>query len=77
MMGNGDDGVLVFKGRMDHLVKLRGQRIELDEVASSILRNHSIDNCPDLKDSNGDGDSDFLEYLLQQVIEVILEDEIL
>ncbi|PCH07943.1 AMP-dependent synthetase/ligase [Penicillium occitanis (nom. inval.)] len=39
------DGSLVFTGRRDDQVKLRGQRIELGEVNSTILHNDQIQDC--------------------------------
>ncbi|MGH9762573.1 MAG: amino acid adenylation domain-containing protein, partial [Blastocatellia bacterium] len=38
-------GVLEYQGRKDHQVKLRGYRIELQEIESLILRNSGIRQC--------------------------------
>lgn len=37
-----DDGVVIFAGRMDHQVKLRGYRVELGEVESVLMKHNDI-----------------------------------
>jgi len=44
----GDDGSLEFLGRLDNQVKLRGFRIELDEVAAALRR------CPGVREAVAD-----------------------
>ena len=39
------DGSLVFNGRQDDLVKLRGQRIELGEIDSVLIKNATVRDC--------------------------------
>ena len=39
------DGNLEFIGRVDNQVKLRGYRIELDEIKSIVLKYPGIENC--------------------------------
>ncbi|KAL1967788.1 hypothetical protein VTN77DRAFT_2477 [Rasamsonia byssochlamydoides] len=39
------DGSLVFTGRRDDQVKLRGQRIELGEINSIVLQNTAVKDC--------------------------------
>jgi clorobiocin biosynthesis protein CloN4 len=40
-----DDGVLDYLGRRDHMVKLRGYRVELGEVESTLLGHADIDEA--------------------------------
>jgi amino acid adenylation domain-containing protein len=40
-----DDGTLVFVGRSDHQVKLRGHRIELEAVEATINESPGVDAC--------------------------------
>ena len=40
-----DDGTLVFVGRSDHQVKLRGHRIELEAVEATIIESPGVDAC--------------------------------
>ena len=40
-----EDGMIEFVGRTDHQVKIRGQRLELGEVESVLLRHESIREC--------------------------------
>src|SRR5690606_19318891 len=37
-----DDGALVYLGRSDHQIKLRGQRIELDEIEAVLARQPAV-----------------------------------
>jgi len=39
------DGNIVFLGRMDHQVKVRGYRIELDEIMGQLLRHEAVKNA--------------------------------
>lgn len=40
-----DDGIIEFVGRNDHQVKIRGQRLELGEVESVLLRHELVREC--------------------------------
>jgi hypothetical protein len=62
-------GQIVFIGRADFQVKLRGQRIELNEIETVIMRTSSdITNCVVMK-----VDHDNLEYLIAYVHTTIPE----
>src|SRR5262249_32308458 len=39
------DGTFEFLGRFDHQVKIRGHRIELDEIAASLSRHRGVKDC--------------------------------
>jgi amino acid adenylation domain-containing protein len=40
-----DDGVMLFLGRKDRQVKVRGYRIELDEIEAALLRNSKVEEA--------------------------------
>lgn len=40
-----EDGIIEFVGRIDHQVKIRGQRLELGEVEAVLLRHTSVREC--------------------------------
>jgi amino acid adenylation domain-containing protein len=57
------DGTLVFEGRIDSQVKIRGHRIELKEI-ESILRNHeTIENCALSIRENAHQEKEIIAYL--------------
>src|SRR5262249_58273703 len=37
-----DSGRLVFHGRRDHMIKIRGQRVELGEIESALLSHPQV-----------------------------------
>ncbi len=50
------DGVLVFLGRRDHQVKVRGHRVELEAIESALLDRPGIGEAVVLADRHDDGD---------------------
>lgn len=40
-----EDGSIEFLGRIDHQVKIRGNRVELGEIQTAILKNASVQQC--------------------------------
>jgi amino acid adenylation domain-containing protein len=59
----GDDGQLVFVGRNDTQVKVRGSRVELDEVAAMIARHPSVRDCTVVVRSDND-DQELIAYVV-------------
>ncbi|MEO1064382.1 MAG: amino acid adenylation domain-containing protein [Actinomycetota bacterium] len=51
-----DDGALVFLGRRDHQVKIRGHRVELEAVESVLLDQAGVTEAAVLPERHDDGD---------------------
>ena len=61
-----EDGNLMFMGRLDDQVKVRGQRVEPEEV-SSVLRSHEgIRDAVVLSEADGEGSRQLVGYLLSE-----------
>lgn len=54
------DGNLEFLGRIDNQIKLRGYRIELEEIENALLLHNSVDECAVLVNKNEADDSRLL-----------------
>jgi amino acid adenylation domain-containing protein len=58
------DGEIEFRGRLDRQTKIRGQRVELDEI-SSILTNHSsVDFATAITNISDGGENQLVAYIL-------------
>ena len=57
------DGTLEFRGRLDRQIKIRGQRVELDEISSVLSQHPSIDFATVMTVSN-EGESKLVAYVL-------------
>ncbi|WP_066501825.1 amino acid adenylation domain-containing protein [Abyssisolibacter fermentans] len=68
------DGKLVFCGRKDFQVKVRGHRIELGEIESAILRNDEVIQCVAIIRPDISGQNRILAYV---VIEKEIEESVL
>ena len=55
-----DDGVLLFHGRIDSQIKLRGHRIELAEIEAQLQALPWISNAAVIVDGSDDGKSQYL-----------------
>src|SRR6185369_8011975 len=58
------DGQLQYLGRLDSQVKLRGFRIELDEIASVLRQHPQISNALVLAESSSTGDQRLVSYVV-------------
>jgi amino acid adenylation domain-containing protein len=70
MYRTGDRGVrrpggeIEFKGRLDRQSKIRGQRVELDEISSVLTHHPSIDFATAITKISGSGETELVAYVL-------------
>lgn len=50
----GDDGIMLYLGRVDHQVKIRGFRVELGEIEHAALEHPDVQSCTVIADSSQD-----------------------
>jgi len=60
------DGRVLFLGRLDHQVKLRGYRIEIGEIESVIMRHSGVDQCVVTVREETPGDPRLVAYVAAQ-----------
>lgn len=58
------DGELDFRGRRDRQVKIRGQRVELDEISSVLGRHPDVEFATAIAKVSDGGDSELIAYVL-------------
>jgi amino acid adenylation domain-containing protein len=58
------DGQIEFRGRVDRQTKIRGQRVELDEIASVLKDHPTIDFCTVIASINSDGENHLVAHVL-------------
>jgi amino acid adenylation domain-containing protein len=58
------DGEIEFRGRIDRQTKIRGQRVELDEIASVLGRHPDVDFATAISKTASDGENYLVGYLL-------------
>jgi thioesterase domain-containing protein/aryl carrier-like protein len=58
------DGEIEFRGRLDRQTKIRGQRIELDEIGSTLSRHPSIDFATAISRFREGGENQLVAYVL-------------
>lgn len=59
-----DDGAVVYLGRSDHQVKIRGLRIELGEIEAAIMATGLARECVVVARADGGGDKRLVAYLV-------------
>ena len=70
MYRTGDRGVLRpngeidFRGRLDRQTKIRGQRVELDEISSLLIHHPSVDFATVIASAAQNGDNQLVAYVL-------------
>jgi len=60
------DGQIGFRGRADNQVKIRGQRVELDEIASVLNRHPGVEASAVVAESDGAGDKRLVGYVVSR-----------
>ncbi len=58
------DGDVHFLGRLDHQIQVRGQRVELDEVAAALVTHPVIGQCVVIADEHGEDEPRLVAYLV-------------
>jgi amino acid adenylation domain-containing protein len=58
------DGEIEFRGRLDRQTKIRGQRVELDEISSVLTQHPSIDFATAMTSSADGGEEELVGYVL-------------
>jgi amino acid adenylation domain-containing protein len=58
------DGELEFRGRLDRQTKIRGQRVELDEIGSILIQLPSIDFATATTSISREGENQLVAYIL-------------
>ena len=61
------EGEIAFLGRIDNQVKIRGHRIEIEEIELKITAIKGIDNVVVIAKANADGDKELIAYLVSDV----------
>lgn len=59
-----NDGALMYQGRSDHQVKIRGHRVEMDEVAATLRGLDGVRDCAVRSFTNGVGDVQLVAYVV-------------
>lgn len=57
------DGNMEFSGRVDNQVKIRGMRVELEEIESVLSRHPAVSECAVVADDSSDLDKRLLAYV--------------
>jgi acyl carrier protein len=72
------DGQIHFRGRLDAQVKIRGHRIEPDEIAGVLNRHPSVQSCAVAARTGQSGEKQLLAYLVLKpaVIKTPTEEEV-
>jgi amino acid adenylation domain-containing protein len=58
------DGAIVFLGRSDHQVKIRGHRIELGEIESALTDAHGVKQCVIAAHRDASGNNSLVAYVV-------------
>jgi acyl carrier protein len=58
------DGQISFRGRVDNQVKIRGQRVELDEIVNVLNRHRDIESSAEVTEPDGAGDRRLIGYVV-------------
>ncbi len=58
------DGAIEFRGRLDRQIKVRGQRVELDEIGSVLTRHPNIEFATAINCNSQEGENQLVAYVL-------------
>jgi amino acid adenylation domain-containing protein len=69
-----EEGILEFAGRSDRLVKIRGFRVELDEIETILDQHSSINETIVIARENAQGDRYLIAYLIVKETRIEIEE---
>lgn len=63
------EGFIYFEGRVDKQIKLRGKKVETDEIRDFIIGNYDVDNCYIMLRKVNDNDKLCMYYAGQEILD--------
>jgi len=70
------DGNIEFLGRLDNQIKIRGFRVELEEIEQALRSQSGVNDCVVVLRDDGDGDKRLIAYVVEDVHSLVKVSEL-